>query len=430
MTVTTSQSSTSEQNEKGSQAEASPAGPPEPPAAGTNLPGRRSGLGESRRNLSTLRATDVYAMLGAGAASLAITWLMYDRLLPFNGAVGFVVIAYVLFIGLYALVVSFDEDGPAVRDRVAAAVVQSLGLVMLTALAFVVVYTLFEGRKALPHLNFYTQSMAAAGPLEPLDVGGILHAIVGTLWQISIALVICIPAGLVCAVFLNEVPGAFSRFVRTIVEAMTALPSVVAGLFIYATFILGLGFDRSGLAAALAISVMMLPIIIRAADVVIRLVPGTLREASYALGTSRWRTVWHVVLPTSRSGLTTAVILGTARGVGETSPVLLTAGFTAELNFDPLHDPMVSLPLATFALVQSPEPTYIARGFGTAAVLLVLVLVLFVLARIFGGRGPGKLTRHQEHSRVKASRRDAQRFAQYATADRPSVRPAPTRSTP
>jgi phosphate transport system permease protein len=137
-----------------------------------------------------------------------------------------------------------------------------------------------------------------------------------------------------------------------------------------------------------------------------------------------------VVLPTSRSGLTTAVILGTARGVGETSPVLLTAGFTAELNFDPLHDPMVSLPLATFALVQSPEPTYIARGFGTAAVLLVLVLVLFVLARIFGGRGPGKLTRHQEHSRVKASRRDAQRFAQYATADRPSVRPAPTRSTP
>jgi phosphate transport system permease protein len=369
-------------------------------------------------------------MLGAGAASLAITWLMYDRLLPFNGAVGFVVIAYVLFIGLYALVVSFDEDGPAVRDRVAAAVVQSLGLVMLTALAFVVVYTLFEGRKALPHLNFYTQSMAAAGPLEPLDVGGILHAIVGTLWQISIALVICIPAGLVCAVFLNEVPGAFSRFVRTIVEAMTALPSVVAGLFIYATFILGLGFDRSGLAAALAISVMMLPIIIRAADVVIRLVPGTLREASYALGTSRWRTVWHVVLPTSRSGLTTAVILGTARGVGETSPVLLTAGFTAELNFDPLHDPMVSLPLATFALVQSPEPTYIARGFGTAAVLLVLVLVLFVLARIFGGRGPGKLTRHQEHSRVKASRRDAQRFAQYATADRPSVRPAPTRSTP
>ncbi|MEU3611168.1 phosphate ABC transporter permease PstA [Streptomyces sp. NPDC006872] len=392
-----------------------PQSPPGDRAAATELPARRTGgrstREESRRNLATLHATDVYALLGAGAAALAVTWLLFDRMLPFNGALGFLVVAYALFVGLYALLVSFDEDGPAVRDRVAAVVVQSLGLVMLAALAFVVVYTLYEGREALPHLNFYTQSMADAGPVEPLSVGGILHAIVGTLWQISIALVICIPTGLVCAVFLNEVPGPFSRFVRTIVEAMTALPSIVAGLFIYATIILGLGFDRSGLAAALAISVMMLPIVIRASDVVIRLVPGTLREASYALGTSRWRTVWHVVLPTSRSGLTTAVILGTARGVGETSPVLLTAGFTAELNTDPLKDPMVSLPLAAFELVKSPEPTYIARGFGTAAVLLMLVLVLFVVARVIGGRGPGRLTRRQEHRRVRGSRRDAQRFA-------------------
>jgi phosphate transport system permease protein len=138
-------------------------------------------------------------MAGAGAASLALTWLIFDRLLPFNGALGFVVIAYALFIALYALLVSFDEDGPAVRDRVAAAIVQSLGLVMLTVLAFVVVYTLYEGREALPHLNFYTESMADAGPLEPLSVGGIAHAIVGTLWQISIALVICHPSWQACS---------------------------------------------------------------------------------------------------------------------------------------------------------------------------------------------------------------------------------------
>ncbi|MGW2549880.1 phosphate ABC transporter permease PstA [Streptomyces sp. NPDC001635] len=425
MTVTTAQSPPGDQGPQ-----TSSAAPAKPPVPATTLPGRGRPRTESRRNLATLRATDVYAMLGAAAASLCITWLLFDRMLPFNGALGFLVVAYVLFLGLYALLVSFDEDGPAVRDRVAAAVVQSLGLVMLAVLAFVVVYTLYEGRDALPHLNFYTESMADAGPIEPLSVGGVLHAIVGTLWQISIALVICIPAGLVCAVFLNEVPGAFSRFVRTIVEAMTALPSIVAGLFIYATFILALGFERSGLAAALAISVMMLPIIIRASDVVIRLVPGTLREASYALGTSRWRTVWHVVLPTSRSGLTTAIILGTARGVGETSPVLLTAGYTAELNADPLHDPMVSLPLAAFELVKSPEPTYIARGFGTAAVLLLLVLVLFVMARVLGGRGPGQLTRRQEHRRVRASRHDAKRFEAYASADQSSERPAPTRSTP
>ena len=127
------------------------------------------------------------------------------------------------------------------------------------------------------------------------------------------------PLGIGTAVFLNEVGGRFARLVRTVVDAMTALPSIVAGLFIFAMFILVLGQPRSGLAASLAITVMMLPIIIRSADVVLRLVPGNLREASLALGASRWRTVWHVVLPTARSGLATAVILGVARGVGETA---------------------------------------------------------------------------------------------------------------
>ncbi|MEU4507431.1 phosphate ABC transporter permease PstA [Streptomyces sp. NPDC024089] len=398
---------------------------PERPAATAE---RAVPVGERRRATTLLRATDVYALLGAGAAALSITWLLFARLLPFSGTVGFLAVAYGLFLALYALLVSFDENGPAVRDRLAAVVVQSLGLVMVVALGFVVVFTLWEGRKALPHLNFFTQDMAEAGPLDPLSAGGILHAILGTLEQITIALALTVPTGMVCAVFLNEVPGRFARFVRTVVEAMTALPSIVAGLFVYATVILALGFDRSGLAASLALAVMMLPIIIRAADVVIRLVPGTLREASYALGTSRWRTVWHVVLPTARSGLTTSVILGTARGIGETSPVLLTAGFTAEINGDPLSGPQVSLPLATFEFVKSPEPTMIARGFGTAAVLMALVLVLFVVARVIGGRGPGRLTRRQEHRRVQASRRDAERFAARSGRAAPRDTPMDTRS--
>lgn len=378
--------------------------------------GRSPLAGERRRSPGHLRATDVYALLGAAAAALSLTGLLFTRLLPFSGSVGFLVVAYLLFLPLYGLLVSFDEDGPAVRDRIAGVVVRSLGLVMVAALVCVVVYTLWEGRKALPHLNFFVEDMVVAGPLDPLTTGGILHAILGTLQQITIALAITVPTGLLCAVFLNEVPGRFARFVRTVVEAMTALPSIVAGLFIYATVILALGHDRSGFAASLALSVMMLPIIIRAADVVIRLVPGNLREAAYALGTSRWRTVWHVVLPTARSGLTTSVILGTARGVGETSPVLLTAGFTAEANIDPFSGAQVSLPLAAFEFVKSPEPTMIARGFGTAAVLMALVLVLFVVARVVGGRGPGQLTRRQEHRRVRASRQDAERFAARAGA--------------
>jgi len=149
-----------------------------------------------------------------------------------------------------------------------------------------------------------------------------------------------------------------------------------------------------------------LPIVIRAADVVLRLVPGNLREASYALGTSRWKTVWHVVLPTSRSGLVTAVILGTARGLGETSPVLLTSGMTNVMNLDPSQRPMISLPLQVFAFIKSPEPNMVARGFGTAAVLLILVLILFSIARWIGGNGPGVLSKRQRIRLVERSRQD------------------------
>jgi phosphate transport system permease protein len=288
--------------------------------------------------------------------------------------------------------------------------VHSLGVVLLGVLVFVIVYTVTRGWQAMIHVNFFTQDMRDAGPLDPLTVGGIKHAVVGTLIEIAITLAIAVPLGLLGAVFLHEVPGPFSRFVRTVVEAMTALPDVLAGLFIYATLILILGLQQCGFAASCALAVTVLPIIIRAGDVVLRLVPGNLTEASYALGSGQWRTVWHILLPTARSGLATAVILGTARGIGETAPVLLTAGFTPNLNTDPLHGPMTSLPLEAYQLVQSPEPAMIARGFGAAATLLVLVLVLFAIARAIGGRGAGQLTARQRRRRTAASRRDLRRF--------------------
>lgn len=370
----------------------------------------------ARRKISGLRRNDVLCLVGSAVASFALAGLLY-QILPWNGGLGFIVVTFLCFIGLYALTSSIDESGPAVRDRIVAVIVHSLAFLLLLALIFVIAYTLLRGWQALLHSNFFVQDMSNAGPLDELDVGGIFHAVVGTLWMISIALCITIPLGITCAVFLNEIPGRFTRFVRTIVEAMTALPSIVAGLFIYATFILMLGFPKSGLAAALAISVMMLPIIIRASDVVLRLVPSSLKEASYAMGAGQWRTVWHVTLPTSKSGLATAVILGTARGIGETSPVLLTAGFTAAMNWNPLSGPMVSLPLATFELVKSPELNFIARGFGCAAVLMLLVLLLFIAARTIGGRGPGNLTNRQRAKRVRQSARDVERFdARVATA--------------
>jgi len=341
---------------------------------------------ETRRLVGGTRLADLLGLVGAAVGAVALTALLVTQIFPVASGIAFTVIALGLFVGLYALLVSLDERPVAVRDRVAMVVVHTLAFTVLLTIVFIVTFTFARGLPALVHPNFFVEDMSLAGPLDPLELGGVAHAIMGTLIQITIALAITVPLGLTAAVFLSEIPGPFARFVRTIVEAMTALPSIVAGLFVYATFILALGVEKSGLAAALAICIMMLPIMIRSADVVLRLVPGTLKEAAYALGSSQWRTVWQVVLPTSRSGLTTGVILATARGIGETSPVLLTSGFTASMNLDPTTGPMVSLPLAVFQFVKSPEPTMIARGFGTAAVLMFLVVLLFALARFIGGR--------------------------------------------
>ncbi|MBU1801638.1 MAG: ABC transporter permease subunit, partial [Actinobacteria bacterium] len=179
------------------------------------------------------------------------------------------------------------------------------------------------------------------------------------------------------------------------------LPSIVAGLFIYTVWILALGQPRSGLAAALAISVMMLPIIARASDVVLRVVPGGLREASLALGASRWRTVWHVVLPTARPGLATALILGVARGIGETSPVLLTSGAAGFLVVNPVGGAMNSLPLFIYTNVRSGDPVAIQRAYGAAFVLLALVLVFFIVARLLArprSNAPSRLRRTKKDS--------------------------------
>lgn len=383
----------------------------------------------AKRKLRGARAEDLFSILGAAVASLCATALLFGWLTPMTGAIGFVIVSYVLFILFYVMLISFGGESQEIKDRVVSVLLYSAGVILLGSLLFVVTFTLIRGAPALPYVNFFTQTMEFAGPLDGLDIGGILHAIVGTLIQIGIALVITIPLGITTAVFLNEIGGRFARFVRTISDAMTALPSIVAGLFIFSALIRTGVLQKSGLAAALAISVMMLPIIIRASDVVLRLVPGNLREASYALGSTRWRTVWSVVLPTSRSGLVTAVILGTARGIGETSPVLLTSGITSVFNADPSKDPMISLPLQVFTFIKSPEPNFIARGFGTAAVLLLLVLLLFGLARVVGGRGAGQLSARQRQRALNQSRLDEYRMTMRKSSGSPQKMPKKSKNS-
>lgn len=363
----------------------------------TELPRHDAPAGaEPRRQTSGARIGDSLALVGAVIAAIALTGVIATQVMPIQGPLAFILVSYVFFVAIYAVLVRLEETTPVMVDRVVAVLVHTGAFVLVLALTSVLIYPLLRGWQALWHANLFSQDMSTTGPLSPLTQGGVAHAIVGTLMQITIALLITVPLGITTALFLSEFPGPFSRFVRTIVEAMTALPSIVAGLFVLSSFILILGVDKSGFAAGLAITVMMLPIMIRSADVVFRMVPGTLKEASFGLGASHFRTVRDVVLPTARGGLTTAIILATARGIGETSPVLLTAGFAAAMNTDPLHGPMVSLPLAVFEFVKSPQPTMIARGFATAVVLMLLVLVLFIAARVLGSQNVAKRAKRKQ----------------------------------
>ncbi|GAC1593019.1 MAG: phosphate ABC transporter permease PstA [Acidimicrobiales bacterium] len=380
-------------------------------APATTIPPRTDDVpARPARKVGGISTGDMLTAGGAFASSLCLTLLLFGRLAPFSGVLGFIAVDYLTFLLLYGFMTSLDNDRQVVVDKVMTVLFGSAAATAFVAVFSVIAFTLWKGRAALTHVNLYVNDMSRTGPTDPLTNGGIGHAIVGTLFIISVAMILTVPLGLACAVFLNESRARSVRLVRTIVDAMTALPSILCGLFIFATWVLILGFERSSLAASLAVGIMMLPIIIRSADVVLRLVPGNLREASAATGAPHWRTVWHVVLPTARPGLATAVILGVARGVGETAPVLLTSGFTASLNVNPTKNPMVSLPLAAFQFVRSPQPTLIARGFATAAVLMLLVLVLFTIARFLGGHPAGSVTRRQEKRIRTRSARDLARF--------------------
>lgn len=390
--------------------------PVPPDAPQTTLPPRPAReRAPQRRPLSMVRQADVLAVIGALVAAVATSGLLWQQISPFSGIIGYAIVTWFLFVLYYTLLISFDENRATVRDRLAAVVVQSLAVLVIAALVWVIVFTIYpRGWPALHHLNFYTKDGTYGGPLNPLTQGGALHAIVGTLIEIGISMGIAMPLGLLTAVFMNEVPGPYARFVRTVIDAMTAMPDILAGLFIYATLLLTFGFHQSGLAAGCALGITALPIICRASDVVLRLMPGGLTEASYALGAGQWRTVRYVTLPTVRSGLATAVILGAARAIGETAPVLLTAGATDYLNFNPVSAPMMSLPLMAYTQVQEPSQFSQARGFGAAALLLILVLIMFAAARKIGGRGAGQLTPRQQRRRAAASRRDLARFTRRA----------------
>ena len=335
------------------------------------------------RVLRSRTTDDRAALLGSAVAAVSLVWICYEQILDFSGVVGFVVCCWVFFLIFYAGVTALGNPVPVVVDRLSAAVVTSGAVVVGGALTWVVIFTIVKGWPALHHLNFYTHNMTGVRQTAPLNQGGIWFAIVGSAIQVGIATLISMPLGVGTAIFLTEVGGRFARLVRTVVEAMTALPDILAGLFIYTILIIEFQWPRNGLSVSIALSVTMIPIVARSAEVVLRVVPSGLREASLALGASRWQTVWRVVLPTARAGLATSLILGLARIAGETAPLLIVSAGTTYWEINPTSsNPMSSLPLFIYTQIRSGEPQAIERAYGAASLLLILVLILFVVARL------------------------------------------------
>ena len=235
------------------------------------------------------------------------------------------------------------------------------------------------------YVGYLFGDMRVTTPDDELNMGGVGHAIVGSMLMVLIATVITLPLGILSGVYLTEVRGRLTKVVRFVIQSMSGVPSIVAGLFIYTT-VIALTGSFSGFAGALALSVLMLPTVARTSEEVLKLVPEDLRAVSYALGARQWRSSLMVVLPTVRSGLTTAAILGVARVVGETAPLLLTALSNNAFKFNPFNGPIASMPMYIFGLLQIGTEYSIARAWSGSLVLMLIVLALFVTARRLGGK--------------------------------------------
>ena len=233
--------------------------------------------------------------------------------------------------------------------------------------------------------NFFFRDMRTTTPDDELTLGGAAHALLGTFTMVIIATIITLPLGILSGVYVTEIRGRLTKLVRFVVQSMSGVPSIVAGLFIYTTYVNATN-SFSALAGALALGVLMLPTVARTAEEVLKLVPEDIRGASYALGSRQWRTILYVVLPTVRSGLTTAAILGVARVIGETAPLLLTSLSNTSFVFNPLNGPMASMPMYVFGLLQIGTEYAIARAWAGSLVLLLIVFALFIVARKIGGK--------------------------------------------
>jgi phosphate transport system permease protein len=301
-----------------------------------------------------------------------------------------VVAALLFMLTLFALS-AVVEGGRSARNRLATSLIYSAFLLALVPLASVAYTLVAKGTDRLG-VGFLTHSMRNIAARDA--GGGAYHAIVGTLEQAGIATLITVPLGIAGAIYIVEYGrGWLAQTIRFFVDVMTGIPSIVAGLFVLAFWVKivtpwfnGGRAGYSGFAAALALSVLMLPTIVRSTEEMLRLVPPPLREGAYALGIAKWRTIMRIVLPTAASGIVTGVMLAIARACGETAPVLLVAGGTAGINFNPFKDNQSSLSLFVFEQAGRASTFAPGRAWAAALTLVALVLAFTIAAKLLARR--------------------------------------------
>ncbi len=251
-----------------------------------------------------------------------------------------------------------------------------IALVPLVWLLWVVVQ---RGWYAIVQPGWWSHSLR--GVLPEQFAGGVYHALFGTVVQAAVAAVIAVPLGFMTAVYLAEYrSNRLSRFTSFMVDVLAGLPSIVAALFIFSMWIATLGFEQSAFAVSLALVLLMLPIVVRSTEEMLKLVPDDLREASYALGIAKWKTIMRVVVPIAMPGIISGVLLSIARVMGETAPVLVLVGYSRSINFDIFNGNMASLPLLIYSELNNPEHAGFLRVWGAALTLIIVVSVVYLVA--------------------------------------------------
>jgi phosphate transport system permease protein len=272
------------------------------------------------------------------------------------------------------------------RDRIARGTILAATVIALIPLALIVYYLLRKGLGTWSAAFFETDPTGNSF-FKNSSIGGIKSAILGTIEMVALASAIAVPIGIGVAVWLVEYgrDSWFAHTVRFFVDVLTGVPSIVFGLFIYIVLVVGTGSSYAGYKGSFALALLMLPVVIRSAEVILLLVPAALRESALALGAPRWRVIFSVVLPTALPGMVTGVLLAVARAAGETAPLLFTAAATLRTNFN-LGGFMNSLPVQIYSDVTSPTTAIVNRAWGAALTLVVMILLLNVIARLISRR--------------------------------------------